>query len=295
MTSKTYTRVVLAGVVSLFPLALIASPGSVNEKPGAVSDALIERFGGESVIDSVETKLVLGVPVYRVALHEGGRDLKVEVSATGDLLTIRSPGRLELLPESARNMLPDPLRKRGIQVSRLELLHPLAGESAPAVRHLVEAGGQSWLFDEEGRLLAEFPVSSPVIAPVIATQAADRSAISPTLRTADTPTTAPATTAASPMIRIADVRRGQAVVLRGEVRRIRDSDEFILADQSGSIEVYIGWQNEMPVTQGQTVTVHGRADDSSFPGFRPDIYASRIELPGGQVVELRRGGRGYEE
>ncbi|MEO1237734.1 MAG: NirD/YgiW/YdeI family stress tolerance protein [Planctomycetota bacterium] len=83
------------------------------------------------------------------------------------------------------------------------------------------------------------------------------------------------------------VRRGQPVVLRGEVERVRDEDEFVLRDATGSIEVYIGWQNPMPVRVGDRVTVHGVADDDAFPGRRPDVYAREIVLPDGTTRRMR--------
>ncbi len=105
---------------------------------------------------------------------------------------------------------------------------------------------------------------------------------------ADAPTSGPVVD--TPLTSIADVRRGQSVALRGEVTRIRDTDEFVLRDDSGTIEVYIGWRNRMPVRTGDLVTVLGTADDDVFPGRRPDIYANRIVLADGRVVTLLRGG-----
>lgn len=93
-----------------------------------------------------------------------------------------------------------------------------------------------------------------------------------------------------PLMRTADVRRGQSVHLRGTVERIRDTDEFVLRDDSGSIRVYIGWRNRMPVSTGDVVTVFGVADDDVFPGRRPEIYASRIVMSDGRTVSLVRGG-----
>ncbi len=89
---------------------------------------------------------------------------------------------------------------------------------------------------------------------------------------------------------IRDVRRGQSVALQGQVQRLRDTDEFVLRDDTGTIIIYIGWRNRMPVSVGQRVTVIGTADDDVIPGLRPEIYASRIVLPDGRTVELIRGG-----
>jgi uncharacterized protein YdeI (BOF family) len=88
---------------------------------------------------------------------------------------------------------------------------------------------------------------------------------------------------------IEDVRRGQRVTLRGEVTRINDEDKFTLRDDTGRIRIYIGWQNDMPVDEGETVTVHGVADDDVIPFMCPEIYARWIERADGQRIDLRTG------
>lgn len=88
--------------------------------------------------------------------------------------------------------------------------------------------------------------------------------------------------------RIAEVKRGERVVLRGEVARILDEDEFLLVDDTGRIRVYIGWKNDLPVNKGDTVIVEGRADDDAIFGLRPEIYARVLELSDGTRVTLVR-------
>jgi uncharacterized protein YdeI (BOF family) len=88
--------------------------------------------------------------------------------------------------------------------------------------------------------------------------------------------------------RVADVKRGDPVVLRGEVTRITDEDEFILTDESGRIRVYIGWKNDLPVKRGDQVIVEGRADDDAIFGTRPEIYARVLELADGTRIQLLR-------
>ncbi len=85
---------------------------------------------------------------------------------------------------------------------------------------------------------------------------------------------------------IASIQPGAPVSLHGKVHKVTDDDEFILRDETGRVEVYIGWKNQMPVKKGDAVTVHGVADDDVRPGKRPDIYASRLVLSGGQEVVL---------
>ncbi len=84
-------------------------------------------------------------------------------------------------------------------------------------------------------------------------------------------------------IAIASLRRGQSGMIRGEVVRVTDSDEFRLRDGSGSVRVYIGYRNAMPVGAGESVTVWGRLDDD---GVRPEFYATRIRTGDGRVVNL---------
>jgi uncharacterized protein YdeI (BOF family) len=102
---------------------------------------------------------------------------------------------------------------------------------------------------------------------------------------------APSHTRAKPTIgeiqAIGEVRRGAAVALRGTVHRISDEDTFILRDETGRIRVYIGWQNDLPVAKGDTVTVLGRADDDALPGIRPEIYARVLILQDGERIQLR--------
>jgi uncharacterized protein YdeI (BOF family) len=81
---------------------------------------------------------------------------------------------------------------------------------------------------------------------------------------------------------IADVTRGSQVTVQGVVERIPDEDEFILTDQSGSIEVYLG-PTRVPVAVGDTVVVSGFVDDD--PGVL-DLCASRIERADGTVIQI---------
>ena len=81
--------------------------------------------------------------------------------------------------------------------------------------------------------------------------------------------------------KIATIAPGQAVTLRGVVARITDEDEFILADPSGQIRVYVG-PNMVPAAPGETITVSGRVDDD----FPLEIYATLIIRADGTQVPL---------
>jgi uncharacterized protein YdeI (BOF family) len=78
--------------------------------------------------------------------------------------------------------------------------------------------------------------------------------------------------ASSEVIAISDAERGQSVTVAGEVSRVLDEDTFRLADDSGSIRVYIG-PNRLPVRSGDRVTVSGHVDDDWGPR---EIYAERL-------------------
>jgi uncharacterized protein YdeI (BOF family) len=93
----------------------------------------------------------------------------------------------------------------------------------------------------------------------------------------------PASVAAAEVIAIGDLRRGMMATVEGTVARITDEDEFILADATGDIRIYIG-PNAMPVRQGDAVRVEGFVDDD----LRMEIYADRITLADGRVVSLPR-------
>ena len=95
--------------------------------------------------------------------------------------------------------------------------------------------------------------------------------------------TLPATAALAETMAIGELRRGMMAVVEGNVERITDEDEFILADATGDIRVYIG-PNAMPVRPGDLVRVEGFIDDD----LRMEIYADTITLSDGQVVTLPR-------
>lgn len=95
--------------------------------------------------------------------------------------------------------------------------------------------------------------------------------------------TLPATTVLAETLPIGELRRGMMAVVEGNVERITDEDEFILADKTGDIRIYIG-PNAMPVRPGDLVRVEGYVDDD----VRMELYADAITLADGQIVTLPR-------
>jgi uncharacterized protein YdeI (BOF family) len=95
--------------------------------------------------------------------------------------------------------------------------------------------------------------------------------------------TLPATVALAETLPIGELRRGMMAVVEGHVERITDEDEFILADTTGDIRIYIG-PNAMPVRPGDLVRVEGFVDDD----LRMEIYADAITLADGRIVNLPR-------
>lgn len=81
---------------------------------------------------------------------------------------------------------------------------------------------------------------------------------------------------------IADAATGNQVTLEGVVQRIEDDDEFILADSSGSIEVYLG-PNRVPVVVGETVFVSGFVDDDQGS---LDLCATSIMRADGSSIQI---------
>lgn len=74
------------------------------------------------------------------------------------------------------------------------------------------------------------------------------------------------------------------VTVAGTVESIRDEDEFILKDDTGSIKVYIG-PNRMPVKQGDAVTVEGMFDNDII---KREIYAHAITDADGNVTKMEK-------
>lgn len=79
---------------------------------------------------------------------------------------------------------------------------------------------------------------------------------------------------------IGDLRRGTMATVKGTVEKITDEDEFRLADESGSVRVYVG-PNRVPADVGEVVTVNGFVDDDIGP---LEIYARSLTRADGSVV-----------
>jgi uncharacterized protein YdeI (BOF family) len=81
---------------------------------------------------------------------------------------------------------------------------------------------------------------------------------------------------------IGDLQRGSMVTVSGTVERILDTDEFRLADETGSVRVYIG-PNWVPAQVGERVYVSGFVDDGIGP---KEIYARSLTHSDGTVVQF---------
>ena len=86
---------------------------------------------------------------------------------------------------------------------------------------------------------------------------------------------------AAGMTKVADLTRNTVVTLQGTVERITDEDEFLLADDTGTVAVWTG-QRFFTVDQGEEVTVTGFVDDDLFL----EVYAQEIVRADGSVVEI---------
>ncbi|UOD49604.1 NirD/YgiW/YdeI family stress tolerance protein [Orrella daihaiensis] len=85
---------------------------------------------------------------------------------------------------------------------------------------------------------------------------------------------------------IDDIKRGSMVYVKGTVERILDTDEFRLADETGDIKVYVGWQNFVPVKVGDSVTVKGFVDNDLIL----ELYAREIVHSDGRVTQFKHNG-----
>jgi uncharacterized protein YdeI (BOF family) len=83
---------------------------------------------------------------------------------------------------------------------------------------------------------------------------------------------------------IADLQPETQVTISGVVDRITDEDTFVLRDDSGEVEIYLG-PNLVPVAVGSSVTVSGIVDD----GLYLEIYAQSLETSEGEVFTFRHG------
>jgi uncharacterized protein YdeI (BOF family) len=99
-----------------------------------------------------------------------------------------------------------------------------------------------------------------------------------------TPTAA--TAGAERVTAIGDVRRGSMVTVEGVVKRIVDTDEFVLVDASGQIRVDVRYPNFVPVAEGERVKVRGFVDRDVIR----EVYAREIVHADGRVSRLDRVG-----
>lgn len=99
---------------------------------------------------------------------------------------------------------------------------------------------------------------------------------------AEQSTTAASAAPASNITPISELVRGSRVVVEGVVERVTDEDEFIIADNSGSVMVWTG-STFYAVEQGESVLVSGFVDDDLVL----EIYAQRITKANGDVIEVR--------
>lgn len=83
-------------------------------------------------------------------------------------------------------------------------------------------------------------------------------------------------------VAISEAKRGMSIMVEGTVERISDEDEFIIADTTGRIRVYVG-PNQVPAVVGERVVVQGTVDDDPGP---LEIYARRLIRADGTVVNF---------
>ena len=82
---------------------------------------------------------------------------------------------------------------------------------------------------------------------------------------------------------IANLQRNQVVTIQGVVDAIRDEDEFVLHDSTGSATVWTGGMM-FPVQPGETLTVTGFVDNDIIL----EVYAQEITRESGEVTAITR-------
>lgn len=80
---------------------------------------------------------------------------------------------------------------------------------------------------------------------------------------------------------IGDLARNTFVTVQGTVERVTDEDEFLIADESGSVRVWTA-NSFFTVEPGEVVIVQGFVDDDVFI----EIYAQEITRADGTVVTI---------
>ena len=93
--------------------------------------------------------------------------------------------------------------------------------------------------------------------------------------------TAPGPALADTITPIAELRRGTMVTVAGTVQEIRDYDEFLLADDTGTVEVDLG-NHWVRADMGEAVTVTGFVDDDD----RSEMMARDLVRADGSVVSF---------
>ncbi|MEM7530011.1 MAG: hypothetical protein AAF416_20535 [Pseudomonadota bacterium] len=83
---------------------------------------------------------------------------------------------------------------------------------------------------------------------------------------------------------IDDLQQGRMVTVHGTVERITDEDELRLADDSGTVRVYVG-PDWVPADVSEAVITEGRVDDDLGP---LELYARSMTRADGTVVQFER-------
>lgn len=97
---------------------------------------------------------------------------------------------------------------------------------------------------------------------------------------------APAAGAAEgyPRATVSALAPGQPVTVEGRVVRVTDEDEFLLADPTGQVEVYVR-RARLPLLAGEAVTVRGVVDDDRSL----EIYAEEVIRADGSAIRAAPG------
>ncbi len=80
------------------------------------------------------------------------------------------------------------------------------------------------------------------------------------------------------------------VQTKGHIAKVYDADEFVLAEETGKVEVFTN-HADLPIYRDERLTVKGHTDYSKWKriiGIRKEIYATQVTLQNGTRVDIQQ-------
>jgi outer membrane lipoprotein-sorting protein len=86
--------------------------------------------------------------------------------------------------------------------------------------------------------------------------------------------------------KIEDIHGGVVVILHGTVDEIIDNNEFYLKDSTGRVRIFVGEDNEIKTSVGETLTVFGFSSHQSVHAIAQKITANTILRADGSEINF---------